>query len=232
MCNTRLLVTMGAIATLCSTGWGSIIFEEKFEGAPFKVMVDGSNVSDWGVVEDSTSPEGPHVAKFGINGGYPNNANTFLVMDKVDLSAGAGWLLAFRHHYNIEKDPEGNFGYDGLRVVGSPDDGANWHLLTPVGGYPFSYVNVFDTGGYSGESNTWALGLFDLSALQESNQVLVAFQFASDSDNSTAPPGFEGFWSVDGIRIGDRISLLPYIPEPATLSLLALGGLMALRRRR
>jgi hypothetical protein len=213
------------VLILGGTADAQILYEERFEIPPPQVGITGSHLSDWDIVTDASSPEGPKVAKFGVNGGYPNDADTLLLTDLVDLPSGTGWMLGFWQRYDTES------GWDGLQVLATADNGTIWAPLTPVDGYPLGDVDVFGGPAYSGQSGGWDYSVFNLSAYVGMNNVVIGFWFASDLNNVTAPPGFEGFWSVDGIRIGDRISILAHIPEPAALLLLATGAAALMVRR-
>ena len=101
-----LMIFLVALATQVAPASGALLFEETFEGLPIKADTQGTHLTDWDVVEDPTAPEGPHVAKFGINGGYPSNAVTMMFLHPVDLAVpdGSNWALTFWHRYDMEAD--------------------------------------------------------------------------------------------------------------------------------
>jgi hypothetical protein len=91
----------------------------------------------------------------------------------------------------------------------------------------FDYLNVYVNGlnrfSYTGNSTGWRQATIDLDNVASQAVVPIKFEFASDATRIAS--GAAGIWV-------DDISVLSSTPEPATLSLLAVGGLLALRRRR
>jgi sulfatase modifying factor 1 len=108
--------------------------------------------------------------------------------------------------------------YQSSYLIGSP------YYRTPVGEFQNSDspYGTFDQGG-----NVWE---WNETILSESYRGLRGGGFSNDIDRLHAPYNYPGFNPTrENTSIGFRVS---EVPERATLSLLALGGLLALRRRR
>ena len=126
-------------------------------------------------------------------------------------------------------------GIDGINIVGIFIDGSGTH------GFSYDGSN-YTTLDVPGASNTYALDIDDSNIVGwhlDGNYHGFIYDGSSYTTldvpgaNYTVPYGIDGGnivgWYSDGS--GDH-GFLAVIPEPATLSLLALGMLMACRRRR
>jgi hypothetical protein len=127
-----------------------------------------------------------------------------LVAPAFRLAAGS-WL-SFWHL--ISADTQNDFvAWNGAVVEISPDDGATWQIVEPVGGYTHELMNDLNPlhgvdGCFSGESADWEQVTFDLSQYQ--GDVLVRFRLALDGY------GEGEMWAIDDINLfaGNPVGLL------------------------
>jgi hypothetical protein len=118
---------------------------------------------------------------------YPNDANGNLFVGPFDFSQVTSARLEFSLFYDIE------FGFDGLVVVVTTDNGNSWSVLTPDQGYP---GNAYIIGGpaFTGSIPLWQRISVDLSG-HLSPSTHLAFHF--EADDSIPAPGA----AVDDIAI-------------------------------
>jgi hypothetical protein len=95
-----------------------------------------------------------------LDSNYANSANWTL--DTPGFLITPTTELSFQHLYIME-----NY-WDGGNVKITTDDGLNWQIVHPAGGYPVSSVNSGNSGipnqpAFSGNSNGWQEAVFDLS---------------------------------------------------------------------
>ena len=103
--------------------------------------------------------------------------------------------LTFWHYYDTES---ANYPYDGGNVQISTDDGENWGVIYPDGGYPADSVSGLDTEpGYYGNSDGWVQATFDLADFS-GEDVRFRFRFGSDS----VTDAYEG-WYFDDVVLSD-----------------------------
>ena len=106
--------------------------------------------------------------------------------------------LSFYHYYDTESETA---GYDGGNVQISTNNGEDWEVIYPDGGYPSNSVSGLDTEpGYHGNSGGWVQASFDLSNFSGED---VKFRFRFGSDGST--DAYEG-WYFDDVEIGNGAS--------------------------
>jgi len=171
---------------------GNVIWAEGLEGQQLTLTQQG-NVWEAGAPRAGprAAIEGQFCAGTAMQAGqYGSNANAFLISPLIDLSRVQAAQLTFKHWFDTEQ------GYDGGRVLVTPDNGANYYLVRPQGGYG-AQVSVFGQqlpDGFSGRSAGWEEEVFDLSAFA-GQQVYVVWQFASDQDTESTG------WYVDDIRV-------------------------------
>jgi len=181
---------------------GTVYFSEGFEAAPYGgcgVLGQASLAGQgWAVCAVSGAYEGRNVAGIGWNGGYGANADDALVLPPIDLSQATNPVLVFHQAYDIEMQK------DGAKVI--VWDGAQWTFPDPSGGYPVAQL-VYQTphdGWYTGTQMSWQTQTFDLGAYVGLTDVVVAFWFVSDGDDSTKPRGWGGFWALDAVSVAER----------------------------
>ena len=113
----------------------------------------------------------------------------------IDEVLGGG-NLSFQHYYDTESS---TYAYDGGNVQISTDDGENWEIIYPDGGYPADSVTGLDSEpGYYGNSDGWVQASFDLSNFS-GEDVRFRFRFGSDSVVDT----YEG-WYFDDVQLRDN----------------------------
>ena len=86
---------------------------------------------------------------------------------------GSNSFLEFWHRYSTEAT------YDGGNVKISTDNGSNWTVIQPVGGYTDGLLSSLNGPGFSGNNGSWQLVRFSLSSYSFQN-VRFRFTFASD----------------------------------------------------
>ena len=111
------------------------------------------------------------------------------------FSLGVGGQLRFQHYYDTES---ATYPYDGGNVQISTDEGENWEVIHPSGGYPADSVTGLDgEAGYYGDSNGWVQASFDLGNFS-GEDVRFRFRFGSDG----VVDSYEG-WYFDDVELTD-----------------------------
>ncbi|MDE0742102.1 MAG: immune inhibitor A, partial [Candidatus Poseidoniia archaeon] len=115
-----------------------------------------------------------------------------------EYGLSAGGQLKFQHYYSTESS---TYPYDGGNVQITTNDGENWEVIYPVGGYPGDSVSGLDgESGYYGDSGGWVEASFDLSNFS-GEDVRFRFRFGSDSITDN----YEG-WYFDNVELTDSVS--------------------------
>ncbi len=110
-------------------------------------------------------------------------------------SLGIGGQLRFQHYYDTESS---TYPYDGGNVQISTDNGENWEVIYPSGGYPADSVTGLDgEAGYYGDSGGWVQASFDLGNFS-GEDVRFRLRFGSDSVSDA----YEG-WYFDDVELTD-----------------------------
>lgn len=152
---------------------------------------DGNFLSEtgwaWGTPSQMTPFSGTKLWASNLSGNYPDLVTWNLFSPVYALETGSS--LSFRHRYGFES------GYDGGNLSISTDNGDNWNLLTPAGGYPYSNLSgLAGQPGYSGSIGSWELVTIDLSPYA-GQQVMLRFRLGSDS-------AYNGIgWFIDDLQL-------------------------------
>jgi len=140
----------------------------------------------WGTPTQVTPYSGTKVWATNLSGNYPDLVNYQLFTPVYALETGS--QLRFYHAFGFENN------YDGGNVAISTDNGSNWTVLTPTGGYTHqSLAGLNGEPGWSGNSG-WQLATFNLN--QYNNQQ-VMFRFRFGSDGMTTNIG----WFIDNFEL-------------------------------
>jgi hypothetical protein len=130
------------------------------------------------------------------------------------LPSGAGWIslmspdvdvkgirsanLEIDHFYDLGLSPMGGYA-DGGAVEISVDEGLNWYMLRPVGGYTGEIAAFNGTEGFSGDSGgEFVRSRFELDRFIEGADK-VRFRFTYGMDNGYFTPT-EG-WYIDDVTV-------------------------------
>lgn len=156
---------------------------------------NGATGSDWRIFTDSPTAH----YWFGPDPSSP--ADTWLISPPLQVSAGADFVVTFRHRYDFEADATSN--YDGAVIEVSSDDGVTW---TDVGDRAVpGYSGTLSSPGsnplagqraYVAKSPNYpAFNLETVSLARAYAGKTVKFRFRIGSDDAAA---FKG-WEVDDI---------------------------------
>jgi hypothetical protein len=155
-------------------------------------------------------------------------------MDSPALSAAGiasgSVKVDFWHKFNFETGTSSNF--DGGQVQYSLD-GVTWTtvLAGDIAGQTYATTPISASFGsplagqraFSGLQSQYVLSTASLTGINSGDAFKVRFLAASDSSVNSA--GLD--WQIDDLRVyGDAV------PEPASMTILALGALAALKRRK
>ncbi|HOD59174.1 MAG TPA: C25 family cysteine peptidase [Candidatus Syntrophosphaera sp.] len=152
---------------------------------------DGDFISEtgweWGIPAQVGPYSGVKVWATNLNGNYPNLIDYVLVTPEYTLESSC--ILTFRHIYGMENN------YDGGNVSISVDNGNNWTVITPLGGYPSNnIVSLNSQPGFTGSISSWQTVQFNLSQYEYQT---VRFRFRMTSDSSTTGIG----WFIDNFEL-------------------------------
>ncbi|MCF7920507.1 MAG: carboxypeptidase regulatory-like domain-containing protein [Candidatus Cloacimonetes bacterium] len=148
---------------------------------------------EWGIDDEVGSHSGEKVWGTALNENYAGNSHGVIVSPEVRILTD-DTILSFWHWYHLEEN------YDGGNVKISTDNGANWSIISPVGGYPeLSLWNNHNTmpnePAYNGSCDEWLLATFELGEFL-GETVRIKYQFGSDLLHC-----YEG-WFIDDVYIG------------------------------
>ena len=165
-----------------------------------------ANLTD-GTYEDIDGPVTPR-DKFGWNGYNHNGDNT--IVFKLDASFDIGIIRVTVGQW---EDGRSDQGWD---VYTSENGGTTWDVLRMAN-------ELGHTGGYPGTAGTGStLTLTDSTGTLATNVNAIKFYTYRDFPGANHTVESDCYQEID----------IMAVPEPATMSLLALGGLAMLRRRR
>ena len=129
------------------------------------------------------------------NGEYRNGWD-YSIYTADSYTLGNDPTLSFQTYYDSESLSGSTYAYDGGNVQISLDDGLTWEVISPNGGYPFSYVSGLDgEPGYAGQSNGWVQSIFDLSNFS-GEEVKLKWRFGASDYNDD----YEGLY-IDDIEL-------------------------------
>ncbi len=137
-------------------------------------------------LEEAHSP--PNVWATWLDHSCPNNDVGYLtsIITYPILSERA--MLSYWHWIDYE------FRWSGYSLSISTDNGENWELLEPYGGYPYE-LYIVDHGGWSGYSNGWTQVVYPLGDYIGEN---VLFRFHHFTSGSC-------IWGYYGVAIDDLV---------------------------
>jgi len=131
------------------------------------------------------------------NGEYESGWD-YSIYTSSEYGLSTGGQLKFQHYYSTESS---TYPYDGGNVQITTNDGEDWEVIYPDGGYPGDSVSGLDgESGYYGDSGGWVEASFDLSNFT-GEDVRFRFRFGSDS----VTDNYEG-WYFDNVELTDSVS--------------------------
>ncbi|MDY7107082.1 MAG: carboxypeptidase regulatory-like domain-containing protein, partial [Planctomycetota bacterium] len=168
---------------------------EDFEADEGGFVADGYyNDWEWGTPDFEQGPDahsGQHCWGTNLTGMYGLSDDHELVSPEFDLTDMVDPRLTLWHWYSIWGP------YDGINVE-ITDDGSNWDVLHPVGGYSDSCIDGLPgygcEPGWAGSTNAWVPLAFDLSDYAGET---VSFRFTVGTWQYTASPG----WYIDDVQV-------------------------------
>ncbi len=139
-----------------------------------------------------------------LDGTYEAGADATLTSPEIDLAGADKAMLSFRHWYDIYSSLPPPGLDDSAWVEVSPDGGATWVYVQPVGGYPdrIPQRNPYLPPGtpvYAGVTSGWELATFPLDAFA-GERIKVRFRFLYDPSPEpgwTLRPG----WYIDDFEV-------------------------------
>jgi hypothetical protein len=181
------------------------IYVDSFQfSLPVEIYMEGFEATNGGYIPNPSTggwawgvpTSGPGSAHGGtklwatvLGGNYTNSANWTLTSPAFTAS-GNNPQLKFWHWYYMENN------YDGGNVKISTNNGSNWTVVTPVGGYPGTAPStnsgIPNQPCYMGQLSSWSEATFNLPVVSGQN-FLLRWHFGSDG--SIVYPG----WYIDDI---------------------------------
>jgi hypothetical protein len=143
----------------------------------------------WDLPQNVNAYSGEKVWGSNMSGEYPFNVQYHLYTPHYTLEEDSN--LSFMHYYGLET------GYDGVNLSISTNNGNNWTILDPQGGYngtDIAGLNMED--GWTGHSNAWVAANFDLSAYAGQE---VMFRFRLGANGVTGDLG----WFIDDFALSN-----------------------------
>jgi bacillopeptidase F (M6 metalloprotease family) len=172
-------------------GWRHLGAQDEWEHGSPVVGPPGafSGLSVWGLDLDDT---------------YDAGADVRLTSPEIDLTGADIATLSFRHWYDIWSSSPPSGLDDAAWVEVSPDGGATWIYIEPIGGYtdqvpfPNDYLPQ-GTPVYAGNSSGWELATLPLDAFA-GERIKVGFHFLHDP--SPEPPWYlRPGWYIDDFEV-------------------------------
>lgn len=175
----------------------------------FDPVIDGSQ---WNLINGGTAASGAGFRSGGGNALHFNgNGLRDATTEAFDVSLGGDIEFWFR---------VGNETVDGETFWEDSDPGEGIRLQYSInGGGSFADIQYLPATTESGAATAWTF--FNIPIPVAAQTVATQFRWAQTTSSGT---GFDQ-WALDDTRVST-------VPEPGSLALLALGGLLFLRRRR
>lgn len=188
------------------------VYQEDFEFSDGGYTAGGTAEWEYGAATAPPVPvagQGPGMWATDLDGDYEVNTCAWLDSAPIDLSGypaapGTGVSaarLAFRHWMHFEQR------WDGGAVFASNDGGANWQMITPVGGYTHTMLTsarnclglevdqlAWSTSSTAPAEDAWNLAEFDVTPFLGGS---VQFRWMMASDGSVVKRG----WYVDDVVV-------------------------------
>ena len=143
----------------------------------------------WGEPASVDAHSGSKVWATSLSGEYPINVTYHLYTPRYVL--GSGSELSFMQNYSVEQN------FDGINVSISTNNGNNWTVISPNGGYNGSAIAGLNSeNGWTGDSSGWVNATFDLAQYADQE---VMFRFRLGSNGSITGPG----WFIDDFELSD-----------------------------
>ncbi len=234
-------------------------FPDSWDGSEGTPVVDLSPAGNNGTADASASlssdvPPGAPAGSMSLDGGVNTDAADLLTNDAVAAAGGFSYETSFlwdgtTNNFDVLKiidyagteslqvavDDTGDTPVGTLEMVFS-DDVAAAHPIVPI--EPNTWYDVlmtFDTQGNSvdGEGALAGLASLIVNGGDPVSESVVKTNFGDSLDRAIGVgrhPAFDNILDLNGLVHSARVSL-GVVPEPATLSLLALSSLAVLRRR-
>jgi hypothetical protein len=164
-------------------------------------LYTGNGDWQWGELTDASIPQpaGSKVWATNLTGNYSVNSTSELSSPFIDLTNKYDAQLVINHFYQIEPIN------DGANIKISIDS-VNFQVISPVGGYPYSNLYLFNEPGFSHNSYYWVEDQFDLSAYAGE---IIQLKGDFRSDIFTQQKG----WYIDYIRLDFRGEISNHAPQ-------------------
>ena len=167
-----------------------------------------STCSAWGspagfeVISDGTTTAlGPSIGEFRMYGGA---GSVETVTPTLDFTGAESDLkLTLKHRFNFDYYSGMTTAYNGGQVLISTDDGVNWEMFEPEGGYPGTIYNyafygnpLYGQKGFVHDEETYIESVFDMSDYVDESEVKIKFMVGMWRYQSQ---GYGEYWNIDSL---------------------------------